>query len=85
TESIQVSPGQTIEFSVTTNDTNDRLGDLRVYASNNPSVSPEIKEISIDKYSVTMPPATINGRANPFYSSNEIKVTPIFCKKNINL
>ena len=85
TESIQVSPGQTIEFSVTTNDANDRLGDLRVYASNNPGVSPEIKEISINKYLVTMPPATINGRANPFYSSNEIKVTPIFCKKNINL
>lgn len=85
TDSIQVSPGQTIEFSVKTTSNDDRLGDLRVYPSNNPGLSPEIKEISENKYSVTMPPATIDGKANPFYSSNEIKVTPIFCKKSINL
>lgn len=83
-DSIQVSPGQTIKFIVTTTNSDYILGDLWVYASNNHNVSLEITQISETEYSITMPPITIDDKPNPFYSSSEIKVTPIFCKKSIN-
>lgn len=80
---IYVSEGDTIVFNVNANE-GYTLGDLRVYSTGDINSSLGVTKISETQYSVTMPPKTIDGKTNPFYSTGEIKVTPIFTKKNIN-